>query len=122
MSLSIKKNILPKVMQKYYDRALNYFEKERIKTVDFSERTYQYKLLDVETEKALWERIFQDEKAGDTAFLVVSHRKEALRRADHIIVLKDGAVDGEGSLEALLASNDEMQAIWEGNIELVGNP
>jgi ATP-binding cassette subfamily B protein len=77
--------------------------------------------LDVETEKVLWERIFQDEEACDTTFLVVSHRKEALKRADHIIVLKDGTIDGEGPLETLLVNNDEMRAIWEGNIELVGN-
>ena len=43
--------------------------------------------LDVETERTLWERVFAE--PGVTA-LVVSHRRAALRRADHIIVLDEG--------------------------------
>ena len=42
--------------------------------------------LDIETEKLLWQRIFEQQK-GSTC-LVVSHRKPALQRADQIIVLK----------------------------------
>ena len=67
--------------------------------------------LDVETERLLWERIFEQADFG--ACLVVSHRRAVLRRADHIIVLKDGHVDGRGSLEELLETNHEMQQIWQ---------
>src|SRR5438093_10048442 len=42
--------------------------------------------LDVETERKLWERVFEQ---GDVTCLVVSHRHAALRRADHVVVLKD---------------------------------
>ena len=46
--------------------------------------------------------------------LVVSHRRAALRRADKIILLKDGQVLDEGSLEELLVRSEEMQRLWRG--------
>jgi ATP-binding cassette subfamily B protein len=50
--------------------------------------------LDVETERALWERIAQ---RGDATLLVVSHRPAILRRADRIMVLEAGRVVAEGA-------------------------
>lgn len=72
--------------------------------------------LDVETERTLWARLFDHNRTnGDTpTCLVVSHRRAALRRADHIIVLKEGAVEDEGTLDELLGRCREMQQLWEG--------
>ncbi len=67
--------------------------------------------LDVETEQTLWKRLFETQRA---TCLVVSHRRAALQQADQIVLLKDGRIEGIGTLDELRRASGEMRRLWEG--------
>ncbi len=65
--------------------------------------------LDVETELALWSRIFvnrneQEKNIWTPTCLVVSHRSSVLRRANQVIVLKAGRIEAQGKFDEIFSS------------------
>ncbi len=66
----------------------------------------------METERLLWDRL----KPLAATMLVVTHRREALRRAGQVIVLKDGKVEAAGRLDELLETCAEMKQLWTGEL------
>ena len=70
--------------------------------------------LDVHTEQRLWERLLGSDR--ESTIIAVSHRPFLLRMADRIVVLKEGRIDAEGSIDELLPVNAELRALWDGDV------
>jgi ATP-binding cassette subfamily B protein len=86
--------------------------------------------LDVETEKLLWERVYGMGSAGGNGArgrgdwaptcLVVTNRRAVILRADHVIVLKNGRVVGQGAPASLLQTCDELSSILAESASMPG--
>jgi len=67
--------------------------------------------LDSRTEKLIQEAI--DEAVTGRTAIVIAHRLSTIKHADTIVVLKDGAVAEEGTLESLLGRKGTFFHLWE---------
>ncbi|HZJ10395.1 MAG TPA: ABC transporter ATP-binding protein [Trueperaceae bacterium] len=68
--------------------------------------------LDVETERRLWDGLFA---SRDATYLVVSHRRAALERADRVIVMEAGRVQAQGSLEDVTRVAPSLRLLLSGD-------
>lgn len=66
--------------------------------------------LDIETETSLWERLLAEQK---NTYLAVSNRRSVLEQADQILLMKDGQLEGIGTLNELLANCEEMRLLMD---------
>lgn len=66
--------------------------------------------LDIETEVLMWERLLEEREG---TYLAISNRKSILQKADQIILLKEGKLEGVGSLETLLECSEEMRLLLD---------
>jgi ATP-binding cassette subfamily B protein/ATP-binding cassette subfamily C protein len=67
--------------------------------------------LDVETELALWSRIFNNRSEAENwtpTCLVISHRRSVLRRADQIIFMKAGQIASQGKFDEIFNKGQDL--------------
>lgn len=64
--------------------------------------------LDIETETLLWNRMF---KESEVTYVIASNSKSVLRRADRIIVMNEGKIVDQGTLEELQERCEDIKEI-----------
>ena len=69
--------------------------------------------LDREAESRLLEALFKLKEAGKT-IIYITHRLHTVVRADQIIVLKSGRLEGMGRHDELLSQNQVYQSLFSG--------
>src|SRR5690606_37300665 len=67
--------------------------------------------VDTETERMIQQNL-EELTAGRTA-LVIAHRLSTIRKADRIVVIKDGQVEEEGSHDELLTHGGTYAELWD---------
>lgn len=70
--------------------------------------------VDAVTERDIYRDVLRERPAGTTV-IVVSHRPEALREVDQILVMKNGRIAEQGTFSELRATGGEFQRISDQN-------
>ncbi len=68
--------------------------------------------LDAEAEQAMIKLLHPMKKNGMT-LIVISHRRQVVRKSDHIIMIHDGMVSESGQHEELYGSGGKYRQFWE---------
>jgi ATP-binding cassette, subfamily B, bacterial len=69
--------------------------------------------LDVRAERAFFERLLDGGEGSDRSTILISHRYSTVRRADRILVLKDGRLAEQGSHEQLMRQAGEYAEMFQ---------
>jgi len=69
--------------------------------------------LDIETDTQMWARILENRKG---TYVVVSNQKRILQKADQVVLLKEGQLEGIGTFDELITSHEEMRLIMDGAV------
>jgi len=64
--------------------------------------------LDVGTEKELWTRFFE---RNSGTYIIVSNKKEVMKKADNIVVMENGEIIAQGNIEELVERSAEFRRI-----------
>jgi ATP-binding cassette subfamily B protein len=69
--------------------------------------------LDVRAEQAFFERLLDGESGTERSTILISHRYSTVRRADRILVLKDGRLAEHGSHDELMRRAGEYAEMFQ---------
>lgn len=67
--------------------------------------------LDASNEEGFWDAVLKQEQKP--AMVVVTHRQATARRADRVLVLKDGRVEAYGTFDQLMESSPDFRELLE---------
>lgn len=71
--------------------------------------------LDKETELTFWNRL---KERNDKTYIIVSNSEHILQQADHIILLSDGMLEGQGTLNELIGCSESFRKMIYANSDM----
>lgn len=78
--------------------------------------------LDIQTEQLFFQRLLEEQRDMKQTVIFISHRFSTVRRADRILVLKDGRIAEEGSHDQLMAKCGYYAEMFAKQVEAYNTP